>query len=205
VNLINRIPKGRSTYMTAQRQRGAWIAQIQTIEDKPILNEARGIAQSGQLGKAIQVANKIRPGRALYAEAQGNIGGWAAELRAIEDRAILARAENLASQGSLTRAIETASQISDGVVAPEARSSISEWTQQREEVRRSAPPPEPAYAESTPPPEPTYSEPALPEPAYVEPAPPPEPAYVEPAPAPEAIVPTEPEPAPPAVEPAPSL
>jgi hypothetical protein len=203
VALVNRIPKGRASFALAQGQKGQWVAQIQTIEDKPILNEARSVAQAGQLGKAIQIASAIRSDRALYGEAQGYIGGWAGELRAIEDRALLAKAESYANQGSLTRAIEVASQVSGGRVGGEAQASINEWSQQREEIRRTQPPEEPYVPPAEPEPAP---EAVAPEP---EPAPyvPPEPAYVpepEPlAPAPSVEVPTEPVESAPVAEPAP--
>jgi hypothetical protein len=188
VTLIDRLTKGRALYAEAQNRRGEWVAQIQTIEDKPILNEARGLAQSGQLGKAIQVASRIKSGRALYGDAQGSIGGWAAELQAIQDRATLARAEGLASQGSLTQAIEVASQVRGSAVGGEAQASIDRWSAERQQIRGN-----PAPVEA--PPERTYNdpEPPPPEPRYDPPAaaaPPPEPA---------------PEPAPPVQEPAPPV
>jgi tetratricopeptide (TPR) repeat protein len=204
VALIDRIPKNRSTFGLAQQQKGEWVAQIQTIEDKPILNEARSIAQSGQLGKAIQVASRIRPGRALYGDAQQDVGGWAAELRAIEERAILARAQDLAAQGSLTRAIDLASQIGTNAVASEAQQSINQWTQERAEIRRSrsedapvAPPPDPIDQPAD------VVEPD-PAPAYVPPEPAPLPVDSAPLPPDNSVeVPTESvDPAPPA-EPAP--
>jgi hypothetical protein len=205
VTLVDRIPKGRSIYAKAQAQKGEWVAQIQTIEDKPILNEARSVAQSGRLGKAIQIASQIRSGRALYGDAQESIWGWSAELQAIVDRERLAQAQALAAQGSLTRAIGVAAQINSGAVAGEAQQSIGRWSAEREEIRRSAPAPiyEPAPVPANEP-APIY-EPA-PAPAN-EPAPAPAaatPIPVDPAPAPAGVqVPTEPvDPAPPA-DPAP--
>jgi hypothetical protein len=211
VILVDRIPKGRSIYGKAQGQKAEWVAQIQTIEDKPILNEARSVAQSGKLGKAIQIASGIRSGRALYGEAQESIWGWSAELQAIVDRERLAQAQALAAQGSLTRAIGVAAQINSGAVAGEAQQSIGRWSAEREEIRRSAPAepaPAPAYEPAPEPaaardPEPYYEPAPAPAPAY-EPAPADEPA---PEPAPAAVeVPTEPvaDPVPP-TDPAPPL
>jgi hypothetical protein len=192
VTLIDRLTKGRALYAEGQNRRSEWVAQIQTIEDKPILNEARGFAQSGQLGKAIQVASRIRPGRALYGDAQGSIGGWAAELQAIQDRATLARAEGLASQGSLTQAIEVASQVRGSAVGGEAQASIDRWSSERQQIRSNvapteAPPPERTYNEPEPlPPEPRYDPPEAAAPPPPEPAAAPAaPAPVESAPAPE--------------------
>jgi hypothetical protein len=136
VKLANGVTKGRVLYRQAQAQKGTWIAQIQTIEDKPILDKARNLARSGQLGQAIQVAQGIRSGRALYASAQDDIWGWSAELRAIADRSLLAQAKRLADQGYLSRAIDAASEISGSSVAPEAQSAISQWSQEREKIWR---------------------------------------------------------------------
>jgi hypothetical protein len=189
VTLIDRLTKGRALYAEGQNRRGEWVAQIQTIEDKPILNEARGLAQSGQLGKAIQMASRIRYGRSLYGDAQGSIGGWASELQAIQDRATLARAEGLASQGSLTQAIEVASQVRGSAVGGEAQSSIDRWSSERQQIRSNAapvePPPERPYSEPEPPPPEPRDLPAAAAPPPPEPAPAPAaPAPVESAPAP---------------------
>jgi hypothetical protein len=192
VTLVDRIPKGRSIYAKAQAQKGEWVAQIQTIEDKPILNEARSVAQSGRLGKAIQIASAIRSGRALYGDAQESIWGWGAELQAIADRERLAQAQALAAQGSLSRAIDIAAQISSRSVSGEAQQLIGRLSAEREEIRRSTAPELAPAAASEPVYEPAPADPA---PAY-EPAPIPEPApYEPPAAAAESVeVPTEPAP-----------
>lgn len=198
VNIIERLPKGRSLYTKAQSQKAEWVAQIQTIEDKPILNEARSVAQAGKLGQAIQIASRIKAGRALYGDAQGDIGAWAGELQAIADRERLAQAQALAAQGSLTRAIGVAAQISSGAVSDEAQQSISRWSAEREEIRRSAPP-EPVSAPADPVeqaqrgPEPVYDPLAPADPVEQPSAPvPTEPVYEPPAPVPAAVDPLPP-------------
>jgi hypothetical protein len=172
VDIASRIPKSRALYSTAQSQIGQWVGQIQTLEDQPILSQARGVARNGQLGQAVQIANKIRPGRALYGEAQGEVGNWLGQLQAIEDRAALDRAAALAAQGSLSRAIDTASQVRSGNgLGQEAQESISRWSRQRDEVRRTQ---EPAPAPAAPLLPPTYAEPTPPvaePPRRYEPAP----------------------------------
>jgi hypothetical protein len=140
--LMDQIAKGRALYGEAQRQKFGWIAQAQTLEDQPILRQARSQADSGQLSQAIQTARKIGSNRALYAEAQRSIGGWGDQLQAIADRATMERAAALAARGNLTQAIDTASNVSSSSVSSEARSSISQWSSEREKVRqtREAPP-----------------------------------------------------------------
>jgi hypothetical protein len=150
----------------------------QIIEDRPIINNAKAIASNGQLGQAINVAATIRPGRALYPEAQGLIGEWVYQIQLAEDRSIMAQAYGLASQGYLTRAIEVASSIAPGrPLYGESRGAIGQWAAERAEIwrqRDAAPQPAPSYdeapAESA---EPEYREPERSEPAASpEPTPP---------------------------------
>ena len=133
----------------AQTNIADWTNQIEIIEDRPILNSAKAIAQTGQLGQAINVAGGIRPGRALYAEAQGLIGEWVYQIQIVEDRAVLAQASGLASQGYLTRAIDVASGIAPGrPLYGDARGAIAQWAAERSEIwrqRDAAPQPAPSY------------------------------------------------------------
>ncbi|PZV06641.1 MAG: hypothetical protein DCF32_09400 [Leptolyngbya sp.] len=61
-----------------------WTSEIQVMEDRPLLNRARSLAQRGQLSQAIVEASGIKPGRALYGEARGAIAGWQGEIAAAE-------------------------------------------------------------------------------------------------------------------------
>lgn len=137
VSMARLIKPQRALRTEAQTNIGSWIYQIQVIEDRPILTAAKATASSGQLGAAIDVASKIRPGRALYAEAQNLIGGWIYEIQIIEDRPILTQATGLAYQGSLTRAIEVASSIAPGrALYGEAQGLIAQWAAERAEIWR---------------------------------------------------------------------
>jgi hypothetical protein len=175
------------------------------LEDQPILSQARSQANSGNLSQAIQTARRIASGRALHGEAQREIYGWGDQLQAIVDRATLDRAAALAAKGNLSQAIDTASSVSSSAVSGEARSSISQWASEREQIRRSQAP-APAPVEPAPPAradEPAAVEPAPPPratdpvPAPVSPDPVPAPAPIDLAPAPPPR--TEPEAVPPAV------
>ncbi len=164
----------RPLRIEAQTKIADWTNQIEIIEDRPILNSARAIAQTGQLGQAINVAGGIRPGRALYTEAQGLIGDWVYQIQMAEDRSILNQASGLASQGYLTRAIDVASGIAPGrPLYGEARGAIGQWAAERAEIWRQrdvAPQPAPSSdvpVQSSPSPDPVRSEPtppAVPEP-----------------------------------------
>ncbi|MCU0549795.1 MAG: hypothetical protein MUC48_10660 [Leptolyngbya sp. Prado105] len=127
----------RSLRIEAQTDIANWTNQIEIIEDRPIINNARAIASAGQLGQAINVAGTIRPGRALYAEAQGLIGEWVYQIQLAEDRSTLAQASGLASQGYLTQAINVAAGIGPGrPLHGEARGAIGQWAAERAAIWR---------------------------------------------------------------------
>ncbi|MGV0024512.1 hypothetical protein [Phormidesmis priestleyi] len=137
VSVVRLIRPKRALYPEAQSLMKTWVYQIQVIEDTPILTDAKAVAATGRLGQAIQMASKIRSGRALYGEAQYLIGGWIYQIQIAEDRPILNRAASLASQGYLTRAIDVASQIAPGrALYGEAQGSISRWAAERAEIWR---------------------------------------------------------------------
>jgi hypothetical protein len=137
VILANLVKPNRALRQEAQTDIADWTYQIQVIEDRPIIADAKAIARAGRLGEAIDVASNVRPGRALYWEARNLISGWVYEIQLAEDRSILAQANGLASRGSLTRAIDTASAIYSGrPLYGEARSLISQWAAERAEIWR---------------------------------------------------------------------
>jgi len=174
IALAETIGLDRALHREAQEAIASWIDQIQTIEDQPMLDRARELAEQNQLRQAIREARKIREGRALYGEAIAAIEGWQAAIDRVliaEDRKILDEANGLAAQGSLTRAIDTAARIGrDRPLYDEARASIQQWDAERSafwdsQVVEEAPP---AYTEPAPSSEPFYEEPVYeqPEPAY---------------------------------------
>ncbi|MEM1367088.1 MAG: chromosome segregation ATPase [Cyanobacteria bacterium P01_H01_bin.15] len=78
------VKSGNPAYSRAQKEIASWRAEIQTIEDQPILNKARSLASGGgsrALQEAIAQANLIRAGRALYPEAQRQIATWQSNLQ----------------------------------------------------------------------------------------------------------------------------
>jgi hypothetical protein len=205
---------GRPLRIEAQTLIAEWRKRIEIIEDKPFLAEARTLAKEGKLNEAIAAANKIAKGRALYDEAQKEVDKWITEQQIAQDQPILNQAYNLAKQGNLTAAINTAYQIGYGrALYYEAQGAISQWSAERaailaeQEAARQRqyyqPAPAPQYYDPAPQyydPAPQYYDPA-PAPQYYEPAPQyyePAPQYYEPAPAPQYY-----EPAPQYYEPAP--
>ncbi|NJR18730.1 MAG: chromosome segregation ATPase [Calothrix sp. CSU_2_0] len=115
----------------ARQEIGRWVAQIQTIQDRPFLDRAEQLAYSQDgtsLQSAIAEASQIRRGRALYPEARKRINEWTATIQRAQDQPYLDRARELASSGDLPAAIQTANQITGNrALAGEAQSAINDW------------------------------------------------------------------------------
>lgn len=127
-----KVKLGRALRVEGQTYIAEWADRIEIIEDQPFITKAQQLASGGKLKMAIAEAKKVPKGRALYDEAQAAIKDWTNELEVIEDRPILARAENLAAIGSLSAAIDTAAQIAPGrALYGEARTSIAIWDRDR--------------------------------------------------------------------------
>ncbi|MEO0825816.1 MAG: chromosome segregation ATPase [Cyanobacteria bacterium J06642_9] len=132
----NNIARSNPLWDEAQEQINSWQAQIETIEDQPLLDRANAIAIAGDsasLQAAITEAQRIRQGRALYREAQDNIQGWRNQIQRREDQPMLAQARQLASTGNYQLAIATAGQInSNRALYQEAQTDIANWRSQIE-------------------------------------------------------------------------
>lgn len=126
-----RIPPGRALYKRAQDKIARWTDTIQREEDQPILDQARTLANGGDLPSAIATAQQIRPGRALYKEMQQEIGRWQAE---IDGQQRLQEAYQAATSGTpeaLREAIRVARRVpSSSTVKGEARDATNRWSSQ---------------------------------------------------------------------------
>ncbi len=78
-----KVKKGRALHKETQVAIKGWVAEIQTIEDSPILAQAENLAARGSLSAAIDTAAQIGPGRALSDEASTSISIWSKELEYI--------------------------------------------------------------------------------------------------------------------------
>ncbi len=83
IDVAYEIEKGRALYDEAQDEIYKWTTELQIVQDRPILNQAYGLAKQGSLTAAINTAYQIGYGRALYYEAQDAISRWASERDAI--------------------------------------------------------------------------------------------------------------------------
>lgn len=82
----SQVPEGRVLWPEAQSLIAGWTAEIQTLQDRPILTRAQTLADEGRLREAIQVAASIPEGRALYPEARSSIRNWYAQIREAQIR-----------------------------------------------------------------------------------------------------------------------
>ena len=130
----NQITPGRYLYQEAQDKIQMWSKKIQSKEDRPYLDRAEQLAILGDansLQGAIDEANRIRPGRAIYQEAQERIQAWKKQLQNLQDRPTLEQARTLANQGNLPEAINKVEKISSGrSLSDEARSDMENWRSQ---------------------------------------------------------------------------
>lgn len=107
-----RIRPGRALTDEAEERIEGWQGRIEAIEDRPLLEQARQIAASGDLTSAIAMASRISPGRSLYQEAQNNLTIWRDQQ---QSQTLMQEANNIARAGTadaLADAIATADQIS---------------------------------------------------------------------------------------------
>lgn len=125
------VPVGNPRSREARQEINRWASQVQTIEDRPILDRADQLAllqDPGSLQAAIAEASRVRRGRALYTEAREKIANWTASIQRVQDQPYLDRARELASSGNLTGAVEIASQITGKrALSGEAESAINDW------------------------------------------------------------------------------
>lgn len=138
------IVQGRALYGASRSRIQKWTAQIQSIQDEPILLQAREYANAGDLKSAINLAQQIQSGRSLYSDAQTDVRRWRNQVEAATTRAqtaaALQEARNLANSGSptsLAKAIEMVSQVSASAMQGEVSNAINEWSQQLLTVAKS--------------------------------------------------------------------
>jgi soluble cytochrome b562 len=125
------IAPGRALYKEAQSKIGEWTRSIQRIEDQPFLDQARALADGGNLPAAISAAQQIRAGRSLYDEAQGSIRSWQAEIEGQQRLQAAYQASTPGTAEALREAIRLARQVPRGASnRSEARSAADRWSSQ---------------------------------------------------------------------------
>ncbi|MFZ4640970.1 MAG: hypothetical protein ACOYMP_11300 [Nodosilinea sp.] len=125
------IPLGHPTRVQAQTLIAHWRLTIERLQDRPYLVKAHQLARSKtipNLQAAITTAQRIAIDRALRHEAQSWIYVWRNQIQGIEDRPLLVRSQQLASQGKLAQAITQAQAVAPGrALYGEAQAAIATW------------------------------------------------------------------------------
>lgn len=76
IAIASTIRPNRALSAEAKKETTAWVIQVQTAQDRPILEAATALADQGRYDAAIATAAQIPPGRALYSQAQAAIAQW---------------------------------------------------------------------------------------------------------------------------------
>jgi hypothetical protein len=130
----SQISSSNPRWRQVNQEVSGWTKQVQSSEDRPILDQAMTLAASGDvnaLQAAITVARNIGPGRALSSEAQAKIADWTGQIQRYEDQPTVDRARALAGVGDLNGAIATAQSIGAGrSLSAEAQADIRTWQKQ---------------------------------------------------------------------------
>ncbi len=131
---VQRIPVSNPRGKEAAGVATDWRKQIETVQDTPYLRTAETLAASGTVQgvqQAIAQLNHIRPGRALYAQAQEKSKQWTAEIQRAQDAPLLQQAESLAATGDLRAAISMAQRIGDGrAMSAQRQELVNDWQAQ---------------------------------------------------------------------------
>jgi hypothetical protein len=134
----SRIAPKRTLRREAQTKIQQWTDQIERFQDQPYLDQARVLANNGNLAAAVEMAGQIKSGRVLYAEAQAEMRTWRKTLQAQTDQAQaqqdLQDAIQLASTNtpeSLAAAIQKVESIkSTADLRSQADNLIDTWSRQ---------------------------------------------------------------------------
>ncbi|MGB3614337.1 MAG: hypothetical protein WBA10_11145, partial [Elainellaceae cyanobacterium] len=169
----SQIQPNRALHAEAQQAVARWTGQIQTIQDRPILDQARRYASQGQLSQAIARAGAVGSGRALTSEARGLQQRWRAQLDAAARPETSARPTTPANDADSRRQPQLGNAASEQLPRPEARSRRS--STQNIQIPALVPAPSPANSAD----EPLFNQQA-PSSAYPVNAPPPVPASAAP-------------------------
>ncbi len=136
---LGRIQSGRALYPQAQQKILKWTAELERAQDGPIIDRAEGLANDGKLRAAIDMANRIGAGRAIYAQTQVKIRDWDARLQATDNLAMARRYASSGNPESLLAGINAAAQVPrSSPLRDEARSLMNEWSDRILDLARSA-------------------------------------------------------------------
>jgi soluble cytochrome b562 len=131
VAAARQIGNGRTLHEQAQNEIRDWSGQLEQAQDRPYLDQARQLANQGNTGDAIAVANQISPDRALYDQAQGEIRRWRGQSQGQDQLSQAYNAAQIGTPAMLGAAIEIAQQVpNDNPARSEADRVIDQWSYQ---------------------------------------------------------------------------
>ncbi|MEQ8537758.1 MAG: chromosome segregation ATPase [Coleofasciculus sp. D1-CHI-01] len=126
-----RIVPNRALYSEAQSKIKDWTRTVQRLEDQPYLDQARTLANSGNLSAAIAAAEQIKSGRVLYGEAQSLVKGWKTEVLGQQRLQQAYQAATPGTPDAIVEAIRLARQVpSSAKVRGDAVSAVNRWSYQ---------------------------------------------------------------------------
>ncbi|MFK0734839.1 MAG: chromosome segregation ATPase [Gloeotrichia echinulata GP01] len=136
---ISQIRRGRALYPEARKRIRTWTAKIERIQDQPYLDQARQLADSGNLPAAISAAQQIAAsGRALSGEAQTAIDDWQGQIRAKEDWKQAREVALAGTPEALVQAMRLAERVPKrSILRMDANIAIDQWSQQLLDIARS--------------------------------------------------------------------
>ncbi len=135
-----RIPESSGQYEEARRQISLWSDEWQRLRDRPRLDQARDIAQSGSISalqSAIATASKIPSSSPLSEDARADAQQWQEQIERRQDQPTLTRAQNFANSRNWSQAVQVAQSLanSDRALSSQAQRLIGQW--QREQNAQS--------------------------------------------------------------------
>ncbi|BAZ29207.1 hypothetical protein NIES4074_16460 [Cylindrospermum sp. NIES-4074] len=135
----SQIRNGRALYPEARKLIRSWTAKIQRIQDQPYLDQARTLAESGDLPAAINTAQQLASsGRALAGEAQTAIDDWQGQIRGQETWKQAREVAIAGTPEALLEAMQLADRVSKrSVLRLDVNVAIDQWSQQLLEIARS--------------------------------------------------------------------
>ncbi|MEQ9548956.1 MAG: chromosome segregation ATPase [Coleofasciculus sp. G3-WIS-01] len=126
-----RIAPNRALHSEAQSKINDWTRTVQRLQDQPYLDNARTLANSGNLPAAIAAAEQIKSGRVLYGEAQSLIKGWKTEVLGQQRLQQAYQAATPGTPEAVAEAIRLARQVpSSAKVRGDAVSAVNRWSYQ---------------------------------------------------------------------------
>ncbi|MGQ4646543.1 hypothetical protein [Lyngbya aestuarii] len=90
ISTAEQISSERALYPEAQEAIALWVKQVQTEQDRPILEAAAALAAQGRFDAAIATASHISEERALYEQAQALTRTWTEQRDALSEETPLA-------------------------------------------------------------------------------------------------------------------